>query len=78
MLYAQLNEQNICTGVSNLSNKVPEYNYILEANFDPITGETAQGDQVFSSRMVEISVYSSNYIGLKYNEGSWEIIEAVE
>lgn len=74
MLYAQLNEQNICTGISNLSGKVDEYNYTANTDFNPITGDLTT-EEVFVSRMIEIPVYSENYFGLKYNNGSWETVE---
>ena len=40
VLYAQLDENNICVGVSQLNDYKPEYNYTTIENFNPITGET--------------------------------------
>ena len=71
MIYAQLDENNICVGVSNLSGEVNELNIILEEDYDPITKETTTIEK-FVSRMIEIPIYSSNFIGLKYLEdGEW-------
>lgn len=71
-IYAQLNEENICVGISKLSGVVPEYNYEIVSNFNPVTGETLT-EEKFVSRMIEIPVYSQNYLGLKYvEEGKWE------
>ena len=71
MYYAQLDENNICTGISELIGEVPEYNYTEDKNYNPITGEMTTNN-LFVSRMIEIPVYSTNFIGLKYNNGSWE------
>ena len=77
MFYAQLNENDICIGVSELNGEVPEYNYATNENYDPITG-TTETEQRFVSRMIKIPVYSTNFIGLKYNEGTWERVEVIE
>jgi hypothetical protein len=69
-IYAQLNEDNVCVGVSNLTGEVSEYNYIDETDYNPITGESTS-KQVFVSRMIEIPVYSVNFIGLQYTENGW-------
>jgi hypothetical protein len=72
VIYAQLNEENICVGISHLSGEVPEYNYTNEESFNPVTGETTT-EQIFISRMIPIPVYTENYLGLRYAEdGSWE------
>lgn len=71
--YAQLDESNICIGVSQLSGEVSEYNYIEATNFDPITGQTTTIER-FVSRMISIPVYSENYIGLRYTEQEWEVV----
>lgn len=77
-IYAQLDINNICTGISKLSGQVEEYNYKTESNFDPITGIYTEDKVVFVSRMIKIPVASNNYIGLKYNEGTWEkVIEEI-
>ena len=53
-----------------------EYNYEIVEDFDPITGTTTT-TEVFVSRMIEVPVKSSNYIGLKYNDdGTWSQPEA--
>lgn len=72
MYYAQLDENNICTGISELSGAVPEYNYSVNLNYNPITKETTQFD-VFVSRMIEIPVFSENFIGLKYENQKWAV-----
>jgi hypothetical protein len=69
--YAQLDENDICVCVSCLKGEVPEYNYSINQNYNPITGETTNED-VFVSRMIQIPVYSTNFIGLYYNNGTWE------
>jgi len=69
--YAQLDQNNICVGISQLIGEVPEINYSNTENFNPVTGETTT-EQIFVSRMILIPVYSENYIGLKYNDdGTW-------
>lgn len=74
--YAQLNQNNICTGISSLSGEVPEYNYSNPEIYDPITDSFIQGESKFISRMVPIKVYSESYIGLHYTDnGEWEKIE---
>ncbi len=69
--YAQLDENNICVGVSSLSAEVPEINHIDEQTFDPIT-EIITTENKFVSRMIKVPYYSNAYIGLKYNNGKWE------
>ena len=72
MYYVQLDQNDICTGISSLSGEVPEYNYMTPEEFDPITGETTIGEPVFLSRMIEIPKYTDAYIGLRYVEdGKW-------
>ncbi len=73
-IYAQLDENNICIGVSQLNDAVAEYNYATEQDYDPVTGKTTR-EEKFVSRMIEIQVYSENYIGLHYNKGTWEKLE---
>ena len=46
-------------------------------NYNPITG-TTETEERFVSRMIKIPVYSTNFIGLKYNEGTWERVEVIE
>ena len=71
--YAQLNEDNVCICVSALSGEVPELNYIDEPNFDPISGQTTI-TTIFVSRMIPIPIQSMNFIGLRYNNGTWEAL----
>lgn len=79
MFYAQLDQNNICVGISQLSGQVPEYNYHTPTTFDPITGQTTEGESVFLSRMIQICTYSSSYMGLRYMEnGNWEEVESIE
>lgn len=75
--YAQLNIDNICTGVSELKGEVPEYNYQENKQFNPITGEWTFGEPIFISRMIRIPFCSENYLGLKYNDETqkWEQAE---
>ena len=74
--YAQLDEDNVCIGVSELSGEVLEYNFAELVEYNPITKETTTTEQ-FISRMIEIPVYSTNYLGLRYLENdNWE--EALE
>lgn len=62
MVYAQLDENNICVGVSNLADEIAEYNY------------TAAG--LFISRMIPLPEYDTKILGLCYtNSGSWERVE---
>lgn len=78
MYYAQLNSNNICVGVSDLSGTVNEYNYADVNDFDPITGQYTVGEPVFISRMIEVPVFTENYIGLHYtDDGKWEKVEEV-
>lgn len=72
--YCQLDINNICICVSQLNGVVPEYNYNTEKNFNPLTGQFENGQEVFISRMIRVEVYSPTYIGLKYNDitQSWE------
>lgn len=75
--YAQLNEINICSGVSELKSDVSEYNYKENPQYNPITEQWDETETIFVSRMIKIPVYSENYIGLKYNEeGKWEQVTA--
>lgn len=70
--YAQLDQNNICVGVSELKAEVPEFNYETKVDINPITQETTT-TEVFISRMIQIPIYSINYIGLRYTEeGNWE------
>ena len=66
MNYAQLDLDHICIGVSQLSGSVG--GEVYTETFDPITGETTKE---LSGYMVEIPVYTSAYIGLKYEDGEW-------
>lgn len=71
MIYAQLDQNDICVGISDLMGEVQEINTQDVSNFDPITGTTTT-TTVFVSRMIKIPVYSQNYVGLKYNsDGTW-------
>ena len=71
--YAQLNESNVCIGISSLAGEVPEINYSAQDTFDPITG-TIKREMVFASRMIRVPVYSSSYMGLRYTtEGKWAV-----
>ena len=73
--YAQLNQDNICIGISSLSGEVPEYNYSNSSIYDRITDTFIQGEPVFISRMIPIKVYSESYLGLHYAEnGKWEAV----
>ena len=77
MFYAQLNELNICVGISQLNREIPEYNYSETTKFNPITNENVEGESIFQSRMIQIQVFSDSYIGLHYNEdGSWNEVNA--
>lgn len=73
--YAQLNEANICVGVSSLSGEVPEFNYMTKEDFNPVTGVLLT-ETVFLSRMIRISMYSNSYLGLRYTaEGKWAVVK---
>ena len=73
MFYAQLDINNICVGIANLSGAVPEYNYIIPEEYDPITGKTTTGEKIFVSRMIQIPKYSETFLGLHYtDDGKWE------
>lgn len=70
-LYCQLDINNICVGAAKLSGEVAEYNYQDNSEFNPVTGITVNKHD-FISRMIKVEVYSTAYIGLKYNEnGTW-------
>ena len=76
MYYAQLNQNNICTGISSLSGEVPEYNYSSSEVYDPITDTMVTGESKFISRMIPVKVLSDAYLGLHYTaDGKWEKIE---
>lgn len=72
--YCQLDVNNICTGVSQLCDDVPEYNYDTPQVFNPITGLFENGVQSFVSRMKKVDIYSTAYIGLHWNDTTnlWE------
>ena len=75
MIYTQLDVDNICVGVAILAGAVPEYNHWTPEDYDPITGVFTVGEPQFISRMIEVPVYSKNYIGLHYtDDGKWEKI----
>lgn len=72
MFYAQLDSNNKCIGISSLNGEVEEIQYRVHENYNPITGES-DIEEIFICRMIQISHYSENYIGLIYNNGIWEI-----
>lgn len=71
--YAQLNQDSICVGISQLVGQVPEVNYKHPQTYNPILEQWITGEPEFVSRMVQIPVYSEVYIGLCYtDDGKWE------
>lgn len=70
-LYAQLDENHICTGVSSLSGSVPRESISKINQYDLETGEVLSST-VNTVIMVRVPVFTEQYIGKKYlNQGKW-------
>jgi len=70
-IYAQLNSENVCVGISQLSGEVSEYEIIKNEEYNPLTGEYELKSES-TTRMIAIPVYSENFLGLQYTDGKWE------
>jgi hypothetical protein len=71
MNYAQLNEQHICIGVSQLFGDVPREIITKEDVYNLETGEIESTIET-KSFMVRVPIYTPQYLGKKYlNQGKW-------